>query len=95
MAKITLKLLNQSDQGWEYEITIKDESSSSSHKVMLTNDYYKKLTVNEKVKPYELVEKSIEFLLERENKESILSEFDLKIINNYFPEYEDEIKVRL
>jgi len=33
-----------------------------------------------------------DFLLERESKESILSTFDLRVIEKYFPEYEQEIK---
>jgi hypothetical protein len=41
--------------------------------------------------PEDLVKKSFEFLLEREPKESILRSFNLKIISNYFPEYEKEI----
>jgi hypothetical protein len=39
-----------------------------------------------------LVEKSFEFLLEREPKESILSEFGIMVIAKYFPEYPDVIK---
>jgi len=30
--------------------------------------------------------------LEREPKESILSRFNLRIINQYFPEFEEEIR---
>ena len=40
----------------------------------------------------DLIKKSFEFLLERESKESILRKFNLKVINQYFPEYEQEIK---
>ncbi len=39
-----------------------------------------------------LIEKSFEFLLEREPKESILNEFDIIVIVKYFPEYPDKIK---
>ena len=38
--------------------------------------------------PEELVRRSFEFLLERESKESILREFDLSVIQRYFPEYD-------
>ena len=34
-----------------------------------------------------LIEKSFEFLLEREPKESILRTFDLSVIERYFPEF--------
>jgi hypothetical protein len=36
-----------------------------------------------------------EFLLEREPKESILTEFELPLIGRYFPEYEPELKRRI
>jgi hypothetical protein len=38
--------------------------------------------------PEELVRRSFEFLLDRESKESILREFDLSVIQRYFPEYD-------
>jgi hypothetical protein len=39
----------------------------------------------------ELVRRSIEFLLAREPKTSILPEFSLSTIERYFPEYRDAI----
>ena len=36
----------------------------------------------------QLVKDSFDFLLQRESKESILSEFDLAVIQRYFPEYD-------
>jgi hypothetical protein len=45
--------------------------------------------------PEECIRTSFEFLLEREAKESILTEFDLPIIGSYFPEYERELARRL
>ena len=35
----------------------------------------------------QLVEKSFEFLLERESNTSIMHSFDLSVIARYFPEY--------
>ena len=42
-----------------------------------------------------LIEVSFEFLLEREPKESILTAFDLPMIERYFPEYPREMRRRL
>ena len=39
--------------------------------------------------PEELVRRSFEFLLQRESKESILREFELSVIQRYFPEYDE------
>jgi hypothetical protein len=38
--------------------------------------------------PEELVRRSFEFLLQRESKESILREFELSVIQRYFPDYD-------
>jgi hypothetical protein len=43
----------------------------------------------------ELLQESFRFLLERESNTSILSSFDLPVIGRYFPEYEQEIRMRL
>ena len=36
-----------------------------------------------------------EFLLKREANTSILPAFELSIINNYFPEFENEITIKI
>ena len=76
-----------------YEVTV-GSSSTTTHTVKLKPDYYQKLTGG-KVSPQILIEKSFEFLLERESNASILSRFDLPLIGRYFPEYEKEIVKRL
>ena len=68
--------------------------TTTTHRVTLTHLYYQKLT-NNQVTPEILVEKSFEFLLDRETNTSILSRFDLPIIERYFPEYEETIKKML
>jgi hypothetical protein len=57
----------------------------------LKSPYYEKLT-DKRVTPEVLVEKSFEFLLDRESNTSILRSFDLPVIAQYFPEYERVIK---
>jgi hypothetical protein len=47
------------------------------------------------VAPGELIRASFEFLLEREPATSILPEFSLDIIGQYFPSYPAEIGARL
>jgi hypothetical protein len=42
--------------------------------------------------PEEFVKKSFQFLLDRESKDTILLQFDIAQINDFFPEYEKEIK---
>jgi len=76
-----------------FEVTVR-EASTTTHTVKLTKDYYDKLTGGE-VPAETLIEKSFEFLLERESNTMILSRFDLPVIGDYFPEYEKTIGSRL
>jgi len=73
-----------------FEVTV-EAGSTTIHKVTLKSPYYEKLT-DKSVTPEVLVEKSFEFLLERESNTSILRSFDLPVISQYFPEYERVIK---
>ena len=52
----------------------------------MSSKVYKDLS-DSKISQIDLIIKSFEFLLERESNQSILSEFNLEIIENYFPEY--------
>lgn len=72
-------------------VTVEERGSTTEHTVTLDDSYYQHLTVG-KTSQEEFIKKSFEFLLERESKESILSEFNLRVIKNYFPEFEKEIK---
>ena len=69
-----------------FEVMVR-EATTTTHMVTVSQDYYQKLTGG-KVTPETLIEKSFEFLLERESNTMILSRFDLPVIGNYFPEYE-------
>ena len=69
-----------------FEVIVR-ASTTTTHTVNLTQDYHQKLTGG-KILPETLIEKSFEFLLERERNEMILSGFDLPTISHYFPDYE-------
>jgi len=68
------------------------EGKINTYHLVTLNDYtYKKITNGKKTKE-ELILYSFKFLLKKESNTSILSEFELETINNYFPEYELNIK---
>ncbi len=73
-----------------FEVTVV-AATTTTHKVTLKSSYYEELT-DKSVTPEVLVEKSFEFLLDRESNTSILGSFELPVIGQYFPEYEDVIK---
>jgi hypothetical protein len=76
-----------------FEVTV-ESRTTTTHRVTVTPQVYQKLTGGE-VPAEMLVEKSFEFLLQREPNTSILRSFDLPVIGRYFPEYEETIRKML
>jgi hypothetical protein len=89
-AKIAVEKVDAS----HFRVRVIEAGSESTHQVTLDAKDHMKLTAGS-VQPEELIQKSFQFLLEREPKESILSRFDLSVISRYFPEFEREIKKML
>ena len=88
MARI--EVTQKSTETFEVIVT---ETTTTTHTVTLSQDYYQKLT-EARISPETLIEKSFEFLLERESNTMILAHFDLPVIGDYFPEYEKNIVQR-
>lgn len=84
--EVKIMSTTETDFGWEFEVNV----DGRLYLVTLTDDYYSLLTAGS-ITPQELIERSFAFLLTREPPSSILAEFDLKLINTYFPEFETEI----
>ena len=76
-----------------FKVTVKG-SNTTTHRVTVDPSYHEKLTGG-RVSAEKLVEKSFEFLLERESNTSILASFDLPVIGRYFPDYETTIREML
>jgi hypothetical protein len=77
-----------------FQVTVTEGAGQTTHSVSLSPAYYEKLT-QKQVTEEILIERSFQFLLEHESKESILRQFDLPLIGRYFPDYESEIRRRL
>jgi hypothetical protein len=80
----------QAIDGKTFKVTV-EAGSTTTHTVILPPEYYQELTQGS-VDKETLVQKSFEFLLERESNTSILRTFELPVINQYFPEYERTIR---
>lgn len=85
MSTIHVKKLDETT----FEVTV-ESRSPTTHRVTVQPEYASRLTQG-KVSTGTLVEKSFEFLLEREPNTSILRSFDLPVIGRYFQEYEKVI----
>ena len=91
MAEITVRQVKSVNDLLEFDVEISEGGTGSNHRVHVGREDYEKLTGG-LVSPQVLVEKSFEFLLEREPKESILKSFNLNVISRYFREYPSVIK---
>ena len=76
-----------------FQVRVIDGNEETRHSVSLEEADYQRLSEG-RVAPEELVRRSFEFLLEREPKEAILKTFFLRVIGDYFPEFENEIRRR-
>ena len=78
----------------EFSVTIQEGASQTDHSVTVDDSYHRSLT-GKKISKEDLITISFKFLLKHEQKESILRKFNLRVIQNYFPEYEEKIKTRV
>ena len=60
--------------------------STTTHLVTVSDAIHTKLT-NKKISKEILLKKSFEFLLAREPNTSILSQFKIEVVSQYFPNY--------
>jgi hypothetical protein len=82
--------LTRSTDHYEFDVTVEEGGSQTRHQVTMNEMTYRKLG-REGASPERVIEAAFEFLLEREPKESILSDFDVSVIARYFPSFEGEI----
>lgn len=69
--------------------------SATTHMVTIPARYAQKLLTDSSADVETLLNRSFEFLLDREPNTSILRSFELTVIERYFPEYPTEIKKAL
>ena len=73
-----------------FEVTVA-ETSTTTHTVTVTDATLTDLTDNNVTKT-QLIEFSLNFLLDKEPNTSILSSFDINVISRYFSNYGDEVR---
>lgn len=90
MAEIVVDSLAESDDQSSFRVTVSEETGSTTHEVTLSRSDYERLA-REDEPADAFVRRCFEFLIAREPKESILSQFDISVIGRYFGEFEDTI----
>ena len=74
------------DNRWSYHVEVTEcdvSGSQTRHKVSMDKEYQEKISTGI-IGPEDFVKKIFEFLLKREDKYSILKEFNIKLIREYF-----------
>ena len=73
-----------------FDVTIYS-NTETNHQVTISDNFITEYQIKNLTKK-EIIEQSFIFLLERESNTSILREFDIEVIGNYFPEYKKLFK---
>ncbi len=74
--------------GSTYRVTVTDDGSTTTHEITVGPAEVEALGG---ATPESLINASFRFLLDREPKESILSQFELSAIARYFSDYPEKI----
>jgi hypothetical protein len=93
MAEIQIQPAGETGEDFSFSVAIDEGGSRSTHQVTLARRDYQELGV-EGESPEQFVRRCIEWLLEREPKESILSRFDIREISQYFPRFREDMRER-
>ena len=73
-----------------FDVTIYS-NTETNHQVTISDNFVTEYQIKNLTKK-EIIEQSFIFLLERESNTSILKNFDIEVIANYFPEYKKLFK---
>ncbi|MEX1111943.1 MAG: hypothetical protein WEC84_00620 [Candidatus Andersenbacteria bacterium] len=90
MEEVSIEKKHETSDGWEFEVLVGEGSDTTTHLVTIEENFWEPFAEIYD-SPDELISASFEFLLQREPKESILTEFDLTEITTHFPEYQEEL----
>ncbi len=80
--------------GFACDVRVGTDADATRHSVSVSQVDLARLAPGH-YDPTELVAESFAFLLERESRELILRQFDLPVIERYFPGYEAQIRRQL
>jgi len=78
-------------EGFACDVMVGTDAGATRHSVSVSQDDLARLAPGH-YDPEDLVTASFAFLLEREPRESILRQFDLPVIERYFPGYETQVR---
>ena len=90
MADVEVTRTHEDDDHLSFDVRI-DEAGSSSRHVVTVQRSDLDAQGDRFSSPEAFVRRCVEYLLEREAKESILARFDVRDIGTYFPEFNRDV----
>ena len=90
MADIDVAPSGETDEELRFDVTVSEAGSISRHVVNVQRDDFAQQG-DRFSSPEEFVRRCMDYLLEREPKESILARFDVRDIGTYFPEFNRDV----
>ena len=78
------------DEPFRFDVVVRERGGATRHRVTMSSRTSHDLTQGV-ASPERCIEAAFRFLLDREPKESILSQFDVTVISRYFPEFPREL----
>jgi hypothetical protein len=94
MNDIAISVTPAADQTLTFDVVVRDARGESRHRVTIEADQAQRWA-KIGAEPSDCVKAAMQFLVDREPKESILSAFDMRVIRRYFPEFDDALPVYL
>ncbi len=73
-----------------FDVVVGEAGRETHHRVTMSAKDYDRLS-NGSCAPEHCIEAAFRFLLDREPKEAILSQFDVSVISRYFPDFETKL----
>ena len=77
------------DDPLTFDVLVREDDEETRHRVTLAAAYLARLAPGRP--PERCIEAAFRFLLDREPAQAILRRFDLDIIQQYFPDFENEL----
>ena len=88
MSDITISVTPAAAETLTFDVVVRESRGESRHRVTIEAgeaECWAKLGAE----PSDCVKAAMQFLIDRELKESILTAFDMRVIRRYFPEFDD------
>ncbi len=90
MMEFAISPVREDEHVYVYQVKVYEGGEDSKYGVSVQKSDFQRLRKDGET-PDQFIARVFEFLLEREPMQTILSRFDVSVIPEYFPEFEEEI----